>query len=69
MDDIIFHHWQRTHKYGIRIPKSVEEALEIDAQNRNSHWRDAIELEIPKIEDAQLRNMKGMRKTLLVIKR
>merc|ERR1712107_143636 len=28
-------YWQRTHKYGVRIPKSVKEALMIDAQNGN----------------------------------
>ena len=29
-------YWSRTHKYGIRIPKSVKEAREIDAQNGNT---------------------------------
>ena len=31
-------YWIRTHKYGIRIPKSVKEALEIDEQNKNTLW-------------------------------
>ena len=26
-------YWQRTHKYGIRIPKTVQEALLLDKQN------------------------------------
>lgn len=45
-------YWQQLHKYGIRIPKSVKEALEIDAANRNSYWKDAIEMEMPKIKDS-----------------
>ena len=28
-------YWKRTHNYGILIPKSVEEALQIDAENGN----------------------------------
>lgn len=31
-------YWSRTHKYGIRIPKSVPDAIQIDAQNRNDLW-------------------------------
>ena len=42
-------YWQRTHKYGIRVPKSVEEAHRIDDENKNSLWRDAIAMEMPKI--------------------
>ena len=45
-------YWQRTHKYGIRVPKTVEEALEIDEENRNSFWKEAIEAEMKKIRDA-----------------
>ena len=33
-------YWQRTHKYGIRIPKSVKETIEIDEENGNTQWRD-----------------------------
>ena len=35
-------YWQRTHKYGIRILKSIEEALAIDKANGNTLWWDAI---------------------------
>ena len=35
-------YWARTHKYGIRVPKSVQEAKEIDRQNGNTLWWDAI---------------------------
>ena len=30
-------YWQRTHKYGIRIQKSVEEAYSIDEKNNNNY--------------------------------
>ena len=35
-------YWQRTHKFGIRIPKSVDEAIAIDRENGNTLWWDAI---------------------------
>ncbi|KAI2495882.1 Reverse transcriptase (RNA-dependent DNA polymerase) [Fragilaria crotonensis] len=35
-------YWQRTHKFGIRIPKSVEEALAIDRENGDILWWEAI---------------------------
>ena len=45
-------YWQRTHKYGIELPKSVEEAYEIDDRNKNTLWRDAIEMEMKRIRDS-----------------
>ena len=39
-------HWERTHKYGVRVPRNVKEALEIDAENGNTLWADAIKLEM-----------------------
>ena len=35
-------YWQKTHKYGVRIPKSVKEALQIDKENGDTKWWDAI---------------------------
>lgn len=35
-------YWQRTHKFGIRIPKTVEEARKLDRENNNTLWWDAI---------------------------
>ena len=35
-------YWSRTHKFGIRIPKSVSEAREIDTANGDTLWWDAI---------------------------
>jgi hypothetical protein len=45
-------YWQRTHKYGIRIPKSIKEALMIDAENGNTLWWDAIVLEMANVRVA-----------------
>ena len=42
-------YWQRTHKYGIRVPKTVAEALQIDKEEGNTMWADAIEKEMKKI--------------------
>ena len=35
-------YWQRTHKYGIRIPHDVDEAKRIDAANKDTRWWDSI---------------------------
>ena len=48
-------YWEKTHKYGIRIPKSVKEALEIDAEN------EAAGIEVPKWWDAIMKEMKNVR--------
>jgi len=41
-------YWRATHKFGIRIPKSVAEALQIDNENGNTYWADAIAKEMGK---------------------
>ena len=45
-------YWQRTHKYGIKVPKSVAEAYAIDKENGNTLWGDAIKEEMVKIKGA-----------------
>ena len=35
-------YWQRTHKFGIKIPKTVQEALQFDEENSNYLWWEAI---------------------------
>jgi len=35
----------RSHKYGIKIPRTVKEALEIDAATNTTFWRDALDRE------------------------
>ena len=36
----------RSHKFGIELPKTVEEALTLDAKNGNTLWADAISKEM-----------------------
>ena len=43
-------YWARTHKHG--IPKSVKEAMEIDKENGNTLWMDAIKLEMRNVRIA-----------------
>ena len=35
-------YWLRTHKFGIQIPKSVEEAKRLDQENGDTLWWEAI---------------------------
>ena len=43
-------YWERTHKYGIRIPKSVKEAYTIDQESGDTMWTDAIREKMKKIK-------------------
>ena len=45
-------YWARTHKYGIRVPKSIKEAMEIDRGNGNTLWMDAVRLEMQNVRIA-----------------
>ena len=45
-------YWQRKHKFGIRIPKTVEEALAIDKSNGDTLWWDAIGKEMKNVRPA-----------------
>ena len=45
-------YWTRTHKFGIRIPKTVQEAKDIDTANHNTLWWDAICKEIQNVRIA-----------------
>ena len=45
-------YWERTHKYGIRIPKSIQEARELDRQNSNNLWMDSVRLEMSNVKVA-----------------
>ena len=42
-------YWVRTHKFGIKIPKSVQEAKAFDEENGNTIWWDAIYKEMNNI--------------------
>ena len=39
-------HWQRTHEHGIRVPKNIAEAKQVDAENGNTLWMDSVNLEM-----------------------
>ncbi len=43
---------KRTHKFGIEIPRTVKEALELDCYNDNTHWADAIAKEMAEVQKA-----------------
>ena len=43
---------KRTHKFGIEIPKTLKEALELDRQNGNTLWADGIAKEMTKVQKA-----------------
>ena len=45
-------YWLRTHKFGIHIPKSVEEVKKIDEQNGDTLWWDAICKEMRNVRPA-----------------
>ncbi|KAI2491298.1 Reverse transcriptase (RNA-dependent DNA polymerase) [Fragilaria crotonensis] len=45
-------YWVRTHKFGIKIPKTVEEAKRFDAENGNTLWWDAIVKEMKNVRPA-----------------
>ena len=42
----------RTHKFGIRVPKTVEEALMLDKESGTKHWFDAMSLEAKNVDVA-----------------
>ena len=45
-------YWKRTHKYGIELPHSVEEALAIDRRTGTTFWADAIAKEMKNVRVA-----------------
>ena len=45
-------YWERTHKYGVEIPKSVQDAIRIDKELGNSLWQDAIAMEMKNVRVA-----------------
>ena len=45
-------YWLKTHKYGIRMPNTVKEAILIDKENGDTLWWDAIMKEIKNVRPA-----------------
>ena len=58
-------YWLRTHKFGIRVPKTVEKERRLDQQNRNHLWWDAIFKEMKNVKiafnifDGEVNDLKG----------
>ena len=45
-------YWQKTHKYGVRIPKLVKEALQINKEKGEIKWWGAIFQEMGNVRPA-----------------
>jgi hypothetical protein len=45
-------YWRITHKFGIQLPKTVEEAIQIDRETNTTFWTDAIKKEMEKVNIA-----------------
>ena len=43
---------KKSHKFGIDLPKTVKEALTLDAKNSNTLWADAISKELENVKVA-----------------
>jgi hypothetical protein len=42
-------YWRTTHKFGVRVPKTVGEVLAIDRDEGNTLWYDSLQKELEKI--------------------
>ena len=45
-------YWRTTQKFGIRLPKSCDEAIQLDKENGNTLWQDAMKKEMSKAKVA-----------------
>jgi hypothetical protein len=45
-------YWKHTHKYGVKLPKSVKKSLAIDSRMGRTFWRDAIAKEMKNVMPA-----------------
>jgi hypothetical protein len=45
-------YWKTTHKFGVRVPKTVEEALQLDDETNTDLWRKALAKEMSKVKVA-----------------
>ena len=69
-------YWKTTHKFGIRVPKSVDEAYKIDLETGTNFWTKAISKEMVKVkvafsrwEGGTLEEAKNDKRYLLVSRR
>ena len=56
-------YWVRTHKFGIKVPKTIAEARKFDAENGNTLWWDAILKEMRNVRPA-FENWEGSKEDL-----
>jgi hypothetical protein len=56
----------RSHKFGVELPKSVQDALRTDEQSITKYWKVAKSLEIKNI-DLEIQDLKVNKKYRLVI--
>ena len=52
IDKLKSKYWEKTHKYRIRIPKSMKQAKEIDEENGNTLWIYTVRLEMKNVRIA-----------------
>ena len=45
-------YWRTTHKFGVRLPKTMQEALRLDELNGDTQWVDAVKKEMRKAKVA-----------------
>jgi hypothetical protein len=45
-------YWQHTHKFGIHVPKSITQAQQINKENGDTLWWDAILMEMCNVRPA-----------------
>ena len=53
-------YWRTTHKFGIRLPKNAEEALEIDRETGTDFWEKAIKKEMSKVKNKAWQRKHGV---------
>ena len=44
-------HGEIQYKFGVRIPRNYKEAMQLDQENGNTYWQDAIALELKQLSD------------------
>ena len=64
-------YWDKTHKFGIKVPKSITEAKRIDLDNKNKLWTEAVRQEMTNVRvvfkeyDGDPKNLIGYQKMTL----
>jgi hypothetical protein len=53
-------YWRTEYKFGVRLPKTVDEALQIDKMTGTDHWERAIKKEMSKVNIAYNKAKEGV---------